>query len=143
MIVFSNASVAGLPVSTKEINTLMLKKLKSLGVLAKLNTDSNIVPITARRLFNSVVTNTIPLEDTDPRVAKLARNYLETERLTKEQWDVTTNTLVSYYASLGIDVLIEFQEFADDPASKQVLVKGKVVLGTLPAPSSFATKIGA
>lgn len=53
------------------------------------------------RLFNSLVKNRIPMNPTDPRIAKIGRNYLETNSLTIKQYKQVTKCFDELF-ELGI-----------------------------------------
>lgn len=139
MLTFKDMSIAGTtPIGSAF--TLINNKLKKAGLSAlPMNAGGQLrIPKhPTKGYFTSAVINKVMLEADDPRIKKLGRDYLESERLTEKQWNVVVDTLTNYLQRFGVKYTLEMQEFPDDPRSISVIVKDGVVVGELPKPRSF------
>lgn len=147
MVYFTKFHIAGLEINEyKKLIELFKKQLDILGIACNANilTDGFVLnEVEKGKVFKSKDVNIIPMKTGDPRIEKSKRDYLESHRLTKDQYSSLVIIINSYFMKMGITCLIEFQEFADDVGSKYILVENKKVVGNLPVPGSFPIKKGA
>lgn len=94
-----------------------------------------------KHLFTSIVKNIIPLLDTDPRAIKFGRNYLESPRLTKAQWDGIVVTFTEVFDGLKLHANIKLYEFDNDDTSF-IMLRSGVEHGTWPQPTKFTMPKG-
>jgi hypothetical protein len=86
-------------------------------------------------LFSSMVENRFPLQDGSPLIKEKGRNYLNTDRLTEEQWNGTVNLIVKSLDDLKLNADINmYQE------DKVINLRNKTVNTTWPKPGKFSVK---
>lgn len=140
MLKFSNFNIKGNEIGNlKELYDLFIKQLNTLKVKCAGSCDGKNIQVsfTDKKYFVSSVTNKIPLKEGDPRIKQFERNYLESHRLTKEQFGGVEKILTSYFQRLGVSYNLTMQEFANDGKSVVSVVENGIVKGSIPVPSSF------
>lgn len=147
MITITNLNIAGLKLTDEvKLAEILTKALVVQGIKFKITTakDGSIIfhEVEKGKMFISEQENMVPMKDTDPRIAKLGRKHLGTNRLTKEQYNSMVEILTTTFTRMGVGCQIEFQESGDD-TTKYTLVDDKTIVGALPIPGNFPLKKGA
>lgn len=128
---------------TREIGNLIKDRLNKLNIRVKDYIDQDFIQYdnvevvgSKGHLFASKVKNIRPLSPGDPRIAKLGRDYLESNRLTKEQWDGVINTFKEIFDGLKLHADIKLYEY-DNDATSFIALRTNDVHGTWPSPTKF------
>jgi len=107
----------------KEIIQIINDKLIKIGVNARITYNNNIIyfkPVTELKsgyptLFISLKKNKILMNKTDPRIKKLKRNHLMTDRITEKQEQFMWNNCINEtLTSLGLLATIKLYENYDE-----------------------------
>lgn len=134
MLSFKNFSIAGITLEVPPLLKLLRSRIDALGILYTVKNDVFgfvFNPTEKGKMFTSKEANMLVMKKTDPRIAKLGREILESHRITQDQYDGLMKLVHSYFSSMGIDVLIEHT--LDNDVVK-VIVNGKTVVGSIPTP---------
>jgi hypothetical protein len=87
------------------VNVLAVR-LSKLNILTKMTIKDNAVVfgyVSGEKIAQSKVDNRIVLAEGDPRIVKKGRNYLESKRLTKDQYDGLFNVINGVLNELGLN----------------------------------------
>lgn len=126
MNVFINEFKHSYNINMNEISNLIKGVLTEhkIKFIMSSNSDSILFKTNAdNKLFTSSVTNKIPMKEDDPRRKTLGRDYLESERLTEAQWNITHYVLTEMLSNLGIEYKIQMDEFHDGQLTELRYVK--------------------
>lgn len=142
MLKFTRFNIMGLDVTPKEVSPLFSDLLKKHLINIKLDVrEKEMVIIPDKKLLaTSAVKNIIPLKPDSPKIKELGRSYLESDRLTEDQYKTFVSVMTTYFQSLGLSYTLSFQEFDNDDTSLKNIVVDGTVVGALPMPASFPVK---
>lgn len=70
-------------------------------------------PLMGNRIVLSTVDNKVPLAPGDPRIERKGRDYLDTKRPTKDQWNAFWGTIQQTLDELNLYALVTFKDKAE------------------------------
>jgi hypothetical protein len=128
---------------TANLKVQLSTELNQLNIASHINygeEDLNFFPVKDKKLFVSTIKNKIMMKPGDARISKTGRDYLSSERLTKEQYDGMIEVLNKFFDKTGIECDIRFYEFDNDSTSFSLWRKGEVRQNVY-KPNSFPVKV--
>jgi hypothetical protein len=121
-----------------EIHGIIARKLREANIVStgSVNKQANtmtFVPLKSGRLFESAFTNHLTMSSEDKRRKTLGRPFLNTHKLTKEQYETLINAIITTFDKLDVAATIKY---------KEVLWRdGKTnLLSNIPTPKIFPEK---
>jgi hypothetical protein len=143
-IVIRNPKLLGDVIDIQTLKTIMTKEFKDKSVVVNITTPSSnvmkLTPVKEDRLWVSAVKNKITMGEGDARVKKLGRNFLESERLTKKQFD-SVQRVFDTMSTIGVTFDMGFVEYEEDLGSELPIYQEGRKVGSLPAPKSFTEEM--
>lgn len=107
-----------------ELLKVLASRLSQLKINTKIGIDGNKLifnPVTGGKIALSSVDNKIAMAPGDPRIVKKGRDYLDTKRLTKEQYNGFFNVIQGTLDELQLNAEVVLAD-----KGKHVLRAGKV-----------------
>lgn len=127
----------GVELSSGAIMNDIVQALKQNNIFGKRYIEGNVLTFTELepgKLFTSSTSNKIKMKSGDPRIAKLGRDYLETKRLTKKQFETMVYFLVLIFDELGFHADVTYAGMPWRQGTKNYLEN-------IPQPRSFSEEI--
>jgi len=110
-----------------DLADLFREKFKQANIHFDLSTRGDTIwfkEVDNNKLFISSIENKVLLKDDDERIKKLKRNYLNTNRLTKEQEDIMWNNCINNtLSSLGLCATIKLYEHYDEDENSFLILR--------------------